>query len=43
LAMVKSLPGNGPSYRALGVRGRVEVRPFPVEAVKGNPTTTVIF
>ncbi|TMI51885.1 hypothetical protein E6H20_02435 [Candidatus Bathyarchaeota archaeon] len=52
----KILAGNGPSYHAMGVRGAVEVRPFPAEkrlrvseaqglsgeAMKGNPTTTVI-
>src|SRR5467141_3492672 len=56
LVTVKSLPCNWPSYHATGVRGAVEVRPFPAkkrlwaskaqglsgEAMKGNPTTTVI-
>ena len=31
LATVKSLPGNGPSYHAMGREGAVEVRPFPAE------------
>jgi len=56
LAAVKSLPCNGPSYHALGVRGRLrfdrslprrgirasEAQGFSGEAMKGNPTTTVI-
>jgi len=56
LTTVESLPGNGPSCHATGVKEAVEVQPFPAEktpyasmaqglldeAVKGNPTTTVI-